>query len=243
MSNISCLETLALNILNNVFPEKISEGVNVSELDPCSLCNQELFLYEIKNPFTILTCGHIYHRNCIESSIETSPSCPRPDCKKKVESPEKQKDDNDSMDISLLLSNVSPLLLFPDSLKKRINESTDKASNKKAKKLVNRNDSPKLKKLIEELSSETSQEPEIIEVGTSDFSDLYNAIVKIEGQVEITNQAVIKSYYNFRKALDDRFEQYMKNNLKRTAQALVNKEIQKQLPDSVSDDLLQKKKE
>ncbi|CAI2163547.1 6974_t:CDS:2, partial [Funneliformis geosporum] len=114
-------------------------------------------------------------------SIKISPSCPRPDCKKKVESPEKQKDDNDSMDISPLLSNVSPLILFPDhSPKKRINESTDKASNKKAKKQVNRNDPPKLKKLIEELSSETSQDPEIIEVGTSDFSDLYNAIVKME---------------------------------------------------------------
>jgi hypothetical protein len=131
------------------------------------------------------------------------------------------------MDISPLLSNVSPLLLFPDSPKKRINESTDKASNKKAKKLVNRNDFPKLKKLIEELSSETSQEPEIIEVGTSDFSDLYNVIVKIEGQIEITNQAVIKLYYNFGKALDVRFEQYMKNNPKRTAQALVNKEVRK----------------
>ncbi|CAI2194749.1 17203_t:CDS:2, partial [Funneliformis geosporum] len=175
--------------LGDIDNQKISDGVNVSELDPCSLCNQELFLYEIKNPFTILTCGHIYHRNCIESSIETSASCPRPDCKKKVESLGKQKDDNDSMDISPLLSNVSPLILFPDSPKK-------------PKKLVNRNDSPKLKKLIEELSSETSQEPEIIEVGTSDFSDLYNAIVKIEGQVEITNQAVIKSYYNFGKALD-----------------------------------------
>ncbi|CAI2190273.1 11887_t:CDS:1 [Funneliformis geosporum] len=208
-ANISCLETLALNILKNSFTEKISEGVNVSELDPCLLCNQELFLYEIKKPFTILTCGYIYHRNCIKSSIETSPSCLRPDCKKKVESAVinssgKQKDDNDSMDISPLLSNDSPLLLFPDhSLKKYINESTDKASNKKAKMLINRNDSPKLKKLIEELSSETSQDPEIIEVETSDFSDLYSVIVKMEGQVEIKNRVVIKSYYNFRKAVDN----------------------------------------
>jgi len=35
----------------------------------------------------------------------------------------------------------------------------------------------------------------------------------------------------------------MKNNPKRTAQALVNKEVRKQLPDSISDDLLRKKKE
>ena len=59
-ANISSLESLALNILQNSFPEKIAEGVNVSELDPCLLCNQELFLYEIKNPITILICGHIH---------------------------------------------------------------------------------------------------------------------------------------------------------------------------------------
>ncbi|CAI2192510.1 11103_t:CDS:2 [Funneliformis geosporum] len=197
MSNISCLETLALNILNNISPEKISEGVNILELNPCSLCNQELFF-----------------------SIETSSSCPRSDCKKKVESavinsPGKQKDDNDLMDISPLLFNDSPLLLFLDYFQKKcINKSTNKASNKKAKKLVNMNDSLTLKKLIEKLSSEMSQDPEIIEVKTGSFSNLYNVIVKIKGQVEITNQAVIKSYYNFRKALYDQFEQYKKNNPK-----------------------------
>ncbi|CAI2195736.1 10022_t:CDS:2, partial [Funneliformis geosporum] len=125
MSNISCLETLALNILNNVSPEKISDGINVSDLDPCSLCNQELFLYEIKKPFSILTCGHIYHRNCIESSIETSLSCLRPDCKKEVElvvlkSPSNL-NDNDLMDISPSLLNDSPILRN-HSQKKRSND-------------------------------------------------------------------------------------------------------------------------
>src|SRR5436190_22179600 len=65
----------------------------------------------------------------------------------------------------------------------------------------------------------------------------------MEGQEEIAKRNVIKSYYNFRKALEDRYDHYKKNNSKRTAQALVNKEVQNQLPDSVSDDLLRKKKE
>ena len=84
--NISSLESLALKILKNSSLEKIAEGVNISELDPCSLCNRELFLYEIKTPITILICGHIYHRDCIEKSIKKRSICPRPDCKKEVES-------------------------------------------------------------------------------------------------------------------------------------------------------------
>ncbi|CAI2183437.1 4555_t:CDS:2, partial [Funneliformis geosporum] len=157
MSNISYLETLAA------------------------------FLYEIKRPLTILSCGHTYHRDCIERSIKISPSCPRPDCKKEVKlavlkSPGNLYD-NDLMDISPSLFNDSPLLRN-DSQKKHSNDPLfPKVSpNKKARKLDKRNDFPKLKKLIKELSSETSQDPEIIEVGTSDFSDLYNVIVKMEGQ-------------------------------------------------------------
>jgi hypothetical protein len=106
-----------------------------------------------------------------------------------------------------------------------------------------------LKKLIEELSdpkgtpSETSQDFEITEKRTGNFFDLYNTIIDMEGQEEIVKREVIKSYYNFGKALEDRYDHYKKNNPKRTAQALVNKEVRKQLPDSVSDDLLRKKKE
>ena len=100
-----------------------------------------------------------------------------------------------------------------------------------------------LKKLIEELSSETSQDSEVMEEGTGDFFDLYNTIINMEGEEEIAKRNVIKSYYNFGKALEDRYDHYKKNNPKRTAQALVNKEVRNQLPDSVSDDLLRKKKE
>ncbi|EXX69030.1 hypothetical protein RirG_099620 [Rhizophagus irregularis DAOM 197198w] len=57
----------------------------------------------------------------------------------------------------------------------------------------------------------------------------------MEGEEEIAKQNVIKSYYNFGKALEDHYDHYKKNNPKRTAQAL--------LPNSVSDDLFQKKKE
>ncbi|CAG8670564.1 22809_t:CDS:1, partial [Gigaspora rosea] len=85
-TNISCLETFALNILKNSSPNKIASNVNVTELDPCTLCNQELFLYEIKQPITLLTCGHIFHRDCIESSIKISSKYPKQNCEKEIES-------------------------------------------------------------------------------------------------------------------------------------------------------------
>ncbi|CAI2192936.1 219_t:CDS:1, partial [Funneliformis geosporum] len=165
---------------------KVAESVVISEQEPCSKCNEELFLYEIKRPLTILSCRHTYHCDYIERSIKISLSCLRPDCKKEVESAvinssRKQKDDNDSIDISPLLFNDSLLILFLDhSQKKCINESTDNISNKKAKKLVNRNDSSKLRKMIEKLSSETPQDQEVIEVSTGNFFILFDAIIKVE---------------------------------------------------------------
>ncbi|GES73759.1 hypothetical protein GLOIN_2v515277 [Rhizophagus clarus] len=83
---------------------------------------------------------------------------------------------------------------------------------------------------------------EVMEKGTGDFFDLYNSIINMEGQEEIAKRDVIKSYFNFGKALDDCFNYYKKDNPKRTAQALVNKKVWEQLP-NVSDDALRKKKE
>ncbi|GES74837.1 hypothetical protein GLOIN_2v1769762 [Rhizophagus clarus] len=130
-----------------------------------------------------------------------------------------------------------------DSSKKRTNTSTEESSNKKAKKTKSEKKvSGKLKNLIEELSSETSQDSVVTEEGTGDFFDLYNSIINMEGQEEIAKRDVIKSYFNFGKALDDCFNYYKKDNPKRTAQALVNKKVQEQLP-NVSDEAIRKKKE
>ncbi|CAG8843056.1 14436_t:CDS:1, partial [Gigaspora margarita] len=103
-----------------------------------------------------------------------------------------------------------------------------------------------LKKLIEELSTEpsTPQDPVTRKENANNFVDLYNNITHAETQNEIINQEVITTYYLFNKALEEKYDYYIKkNNPKRTAQALVNKEVRSQLPNSVSDDLLRKKKE
>ncbi|RHZ58758.1 hypothetical protein Glove_368g29 [Diversispora epigaea] len=53
-ANIACLETFVLNILKNPSPEKIASDINISELDACSLCNQELLL-SVRNQDAIIT--------------------------------------------------------------------------------------------------------------------------------------------------------------------------------------------
>ncbi|CAG8620535.1 8862_t:CDS:1, partial [Ambispora gerdemannii] len=162
-ANISSLESLALNILQNSFPEKIAEGVNVSELDPCLLCNQELFLYEIKNPITILICDHIYHRDCIENSIKKHSICPRSDCMKEI------KTMVESTPESLYVTdpmNISPALfggnfpIFQDTFQKKcVGEPTSKLFSKKVKKQVSKDYSPTLQRLIKELGTDVPQKP------------------------------------------------------------------------------------
>ena len=91
--------------------------------------------------------------------------------------------------------------------KNRPNSATDPrndnaiASKPPVKKVKIKGVSSIVKKLIEELSSETSQDSEVMEEGTGGFFDLYNTIINMEGQEEVAKRDVIKSYYNFGKAV------------------------------------------
>ncbi|KAF0517996.1 hypothetical protein F8M41_016839 [Gigaspora margarita] len=141
LQNIACLETLALNILKISSPEKIASDINIPELDPCWLCNQELFLYEIKKPITLLICGHLYHCNCIESSIKINSTCSRSDCNKEIESIVVSMLGSQDIDLMEMSSTIfkSPMFTQSDISKKRTNDPklfSDKPSNKKVKKPV-----------------------------------------------------------------------------------------------------------
>ncbi|CAG8643545.1 5321_t:CDS:1 [Ambispora gerdemannii] len=222
--NILSLKILALNILKNSFSKKIAEDVNVPELDPCSSCNQELFLYEIKNLITILICEHIYHHNCIEKFIKKCSICPRSDCKKEIESTvdatSESQNTNDLIDISLTLYTD---LHFPSlsqykysSLpEKRISEFTNKSFSKKVKKQISKEDSPILKKLIEKLTSmipENSGKAIEVNKDTNNFLYHYSKITQTESKSKIANRKVIESYFNFGEAMKRYFDHY--KNLK-----------------------------
>ncbi|RHZ82911.1 hypothetical protein Glove_103g254 [Diversispora epigaea] len=251
-TNISCLETFALNILKDSSPEKIASNINIPELDPCSLCNQELFLFEIKNPITILVCGHIYHRDCIETSIKKRSICPKPDCKKEVESTVDSmlgsQNINDLMDISPNLFN-DPQLYESSPQKKRASESVSvrETTTKKIKKADGRKDKdyPMLKKLIEELkssnsSSSTASQTEYI-TRPGNFTDLYDAIIKAEERIGSTNQEVIRAYFLFGKKFEEKLAEYIKTNKERKAQRLLTKEVSAQLPSDLSKNAVEKR--
>ncbi|CAJ0751547.1 7703_t:CDS:2 [Entrophospora sp. SA101] len=70
--DVTCLRSLALNILKNGYPESIASSIEIPELEPCSICNEELFLHQLKKSFTVLTCGHIFHRLCLENNRENT---------------------------------------------------------------------------------------------------------------------------------------------------------------------------
>ncbi|CAG8844333.1 17079_t:CDS:1, partial [Gigaspora margarita] len=243
-------------------------------LDPCSKCNQELFLYELKKPFTALICGHIFHRSCLEDYVKDLPQCPK--CAIEIEPIVNTPSTTDLMQISpqiasgqsqdtiiseamaLRVSNpdLLHLPLYPDYMKpaqKRPSGDTSKVklSSKKVKKQVNKEDSPTLKKLIQELSTNDSGNTTISRsestsgpnTNSINFLNLYQKIVDSEDINKKTSQDVILSYFHFGKALEDRFNHYRKTNPKRTAQGLVNNEVRTQLPEIVSESLLRKTKE
>ncbi|CAJ0648806.1 3543_t:CDS:1, partial [Entrophospora sp. SA101] len=86
---------------------------------------------------------------------------------------------------------------------------TNKTSGKKQK--ANKEDSLKLKKLIEELANTPSQESSmsasdsVSTIDTLNFLHLYREITKAEARNEKTKQEVIQCYYNFGELLSQRF--------------------------------------
>ena len=76
---------LAYNILKN-FEDDIIRDKEIPGLDQCSECNNEVLTHPSK-AFTILSCGHIFHRICIEKKLLLTMlnTCPFPDCGKNVD--------------------------------------------------------------------------------------------------------------------------------------------------------------
>ncbi|CAB4434287.1 unnamed protein product [Rhizophagus irregularis] len=61
------LKIFAYNILKSLGDDRVKD-MKIPELGPCSECNNEILSLNLK-PFTTLSCGHTYHRLCIENKI------------------------------------------------------------------------------------------------------------------------------------------------------------------------------
>ncbi|CAG8754200.1 6259_t:CDS:1, partial [Acaulospora morrowiae] len=73
------LEALSLNYLRSQNISVIPDSDRIPKLHPCKLCNKSILNFRFE-AFTILACGHIPHRLCIEKHIMQGgvrrPSCP-----------------------------------------------------------------------------------------------------------------------------------------------------------------------
>ncbi|CAJ0844322.1 6301_t:CDS:2 [Entrophospora sp. SA101] len=291
--DITCLRSLALNILKNGYPESIASSIEIPELEPCSICNEEIFLHLFKKSFTVLTCGHIFHRLCLENNRENTITCPGKNCVTEIEiierSPLARMTSQRSMSIDrsqdktydLLVFNNAPLENDPSFLdtiteedfndnqtqnmesdipgtltastlpSKRVGDlmSADKPSNKKLK-AVNREDSSKLKKLVNELSS-TENSPQVTGIieenapseNATIFLYLFRKIDCAESRNEVTNREVINSYFDFGEALKKRHTELKKNNSGSASSAILNRELRSQIPTTITKEALRKRTE
>src|SRR3954447_18839054 len=83
--SLSNIKNLGYNILKNLDDELVRDK-EISELGPCSECTNNILALPLK-AFTMLSCGHLFHRFCIEKKLLVSRPdvCPFPDCGEKVE--------------------------------------------------------------------------------------------------------------------------------------------------------------
>ena len=98
---------LAYNILKNLEDDILGDK-EIPELEQCSECNNEILTRPSK-AITILSCGHTFHRICIEKKLLlTMPNtCPFPDCGKNVDIIEPFPNTNEESPISALSNRMS----------------------------------------------------------------------------------------------------------------------------------------
>ncbi|CAJ0836201.1 12198_t:CDS:2, partial [Entrophospora sp. SA101] len=219
---IANLKALAYNILKE-FKDPIVSGKDLSELN-CSECDKKIISSPHIKYFTTLKCGHTFHRLCLKKKILLAyPNvCPYPNCNEKLdliefprcdsESKDDEEDDSALQSTDPKSNTVTTATTNPDTIantssasilpSKHVGDPTsaDKPTSKKAKKQSKKEESPTLKKLIEELTTTAPENFEkIIEVGenTNNFLYHYSKITHAESKSEIANGEVIECYFNF----------------------------------------------
>ncbi|CAG8470203.1 6619_t:CDS:2 [Racocetra persica] len=100
-------------------------------------------------------------------------------------------------------------------------EDMSDVDNREAKKQVKKEDSPTLKKLIQELTSPTYRQVEgpitlqssvsEMDVSSLNFLDLYNKIDTAEDNLQRTTHDLIRCYYNFGQAIKQLFDHFRKS--------------------------------
>ncbi|CAG8520733.1 15589_t:CDS:2 [Cetraspora pellucida] len=196
------LQNLILNILKET-KHNIVQDIIITKLPLCKLCENKILSVNFEL-FTILSCGHTYHRKCIEKKflLTTENKCPLSDCNKIIDPVVSERrfsesssqssrtsalaemlDDDfglgSSIAVSPLLDQKDPPLYESKTQKKRIIKSSDK-SNKKQKSITKKGKYSIVKKLIKELKDDSLSE--------DSYTYLYKEIVKTKADNDIASQ-------------------------------------------------------
>ncbi|CAG8542359.1 41312_t:CDS:2 [Gigaspora margarita] len=214
------LQNLAFNILKETKHSAV-QNIDVTELPPCKLCENKILSINFKS-FTILSCGHIYHRKCIEKKflLTTENKCPLSDCNKIIDPVVSERKFSESssqssgtsaladilgkdfglgspINVSLLLGQKEPLL-NETAQKKCIIESLYK-SDKRQKSTTKESESSTVKKLIKELKDDSINKDLIFpsQLSENSYTYLYKEIVKAEANNNIASQKLLNYYFQF----------------------------------------------
>ncbi|PKK57852.1 hypothetical protein RhiirC2_763758, partial [Rhizophagus irregularis] len=66
-SSLTNHRNLAYNILKYLEDEMVRDK-EISDLGPCSECTNDILTLPLK-AYTVLSCGHLFHRFCIEKKL------------------------------------------------------------------------------------------------------------------------------------------------------------------------------
>ncbi|KAF0459844.1 hypothetical protein F8M41_000699 [Gigaspora margarita] len=236
---ITPIEAFAINIFKrtNVLPE----NTVFSEVDPCLLCGEGLYLpleFLPFREFTLALCGHIYYQKTPQG-LQNKPTTSTAE-----DTATKQVDSKNPTfvgeDANAIYMNELGLLGGEDILSKLLSKKVKTTGGKKV--------SSMLKKLIEELLADTpviairENLKKANESATSIFLQLSDKIDNAETKNEGASQDLIFSYLDFEEAVFKRYKELKLEHGKDGSQALVKSEVREAIPEAkCSDKALRKR--
>ncbi|CAG8571674.1 3984_t:CDS:10, partial [Ambispora leptoticha] len=224
--------SLAYNILK-ITGDTIIQKIEIPEIPKCSICTKDILAVSYK-AFTILECGHVFHRVCIEKKImHTVPSiCPFSGCGKSVD----VVDEGSRRDsVSSQTSGTSTLV---GEFTRNIGIGSPRISSQDRD--VDMDGNEETEHRVEE-SSTTFPE---MNINSVNFHELNDMIIKAEDNNQKTSQDLIRSYHCFGKGYMLWFSFYDKTYSEDSSNSLVNDKIKEHIPnqDRITETTIRKRK-
>ncbi|RIA96410.1 hypothetical protein C1645_733293 [Glomus cerebriforme] len=236
-------KTLAYNILKSLEDDAVRD-IEFSELGPCTECDNEILSLPLK-ALTLLSCGHVFYRLCIEKKFLLAETgvCPFSDCKRSVDiigdantrretnreekSPETpQEEDDQEMDVE------------EDGRDDDGGTNADEDEEVETQPEESMGSAPSSKiKEKRGLQRESVREVE----GARIFFDLYLKITNAEERNEKARHELVVAYYYYEEELEKRLVHYREDYEEHEALKKLYNDVKDQLPKKVTKNAIRKK--